>query len=448
MFNEVPDAMLPQDFLLLLPTFSQCFTAPTFQRFVTVVTGWILCVGKHTVTGVLRGAGVVGKAHHSGYHWFFSGAKWATDKVGLALLGLVLKLVPAGETVTVTVDDTLARHKGKHIHGAAFHRDPMLSGLSKVAYSFGHCWVVLGVVVVLQRWEKAFCLPVLVRLYRPKNLCTGRGGAPYRKKTELVAEMVALLANALGNRRFVVLGDQAYVNSSVVRRLPASADIVGRARMDAALYAPPPRNRKPGPGRPRIKGERLPSPAQRISGRKWRTVRPLAYGRRVRVQVQVFDALWYIVGHGRLMRFVLIRGWPGHNKPDLLVTTDTTMTAEQVITRYCHRWSIEETFRWAKGRLGFEDPQSRTEGAVTRTAPMALWVYSLVVLWYARWSKRRTTLPFRPAPWNTTKTTPSFSDMLAALRRQSWMLLISDPAAPDRFDQKHLAPLLDAASYG
>jgi hypothetical protein len=55
------------------------------------------------------------------------------------------------------------------------------------------------------------------------------------------------------------------------------------------------------------------------------------YGRTVRVHAKVFDALWYSVGHGRLMRFAIIRGWPGHKQDHVLCSTDTTRCAEQII---------------------------------------------------------------------------------------------------------------------
>ena len=125
-----------------------------------------------------------------------------------------------------------------------------------------------------------------------------------------------------------------------------------------------------------------------------------------------------------------------------------SMTAEEIIERYCERWSLEETFAWVKGRLGFEDPQNRKEKAVERTAPMALWVYSLVVYWYARWCRGRRRLPFRLDPWNRKKRNPTFADMLATLRRESWTVWISDQAGKRRIDQKYLEPLLDVAANG
>jgi hypothetical protein len=62
----------------------------------------------------------------------------------------------------------------------------------------------------------------------------------------------------------------------------------------------------------------------------------------------------------------------------------SSVDAKLIIETCSERWPLEVTFHEAKGKLGFEDPQNRTEHAVERAAPMALWLYSLVVIWYVR----------------------------------------------------------------
>jgi len=436
--------MLPDSFLACLALFESCFTAPSHARFVTLLRGWVLCIGKHTVTGVMRAAGVVGKHEHGGYHRFFSRGAWNPDEVGLVLARLALSLLPQSERIVLSLDDTLARHTGKHIASAGMPRDPLLSTGAHPFWHFGHNWVVLAIVVNMP-WGKRFSLPVLVRLYRTEKV-NKKLGRPHRKKTDLGLEMLQLLSKAVAEREFLVVADNAYVNRSIIRPLPTNVHLIGRGRMDAALYAPAP---KPcGRGRPPIRGRRLPAPAARTTRGRWQVVEASIYGRSAQVRVQVFDAIWYIVGRERVLRLVLIRDWPGHHKDDVLVTTDLSLTAEQVIELYCYRWTLEETFGWVKDRLGFEDPHNRTEHAVHRTAPMALWTYSLVVCWYATWARRRSVLPTRRAPWYAGKTAPSFADMLATLRQQGWTLWISDQAGRGRLDQKSLAPLLDVAGYG
>lgn len=438
--------MLPEDFFRCLVCFQDCFTAPSFQRFLTLMAGWILCTSKHTITGVIRAAGVVGVREHGGYHRFFNTAAWSADEVGLALMKLIVAMFPKTTRVKLTVDDTLARHTGKHIEGAAMHHDPLLSSANKPFFHFGHQWVVLAVVVPLPRWGKVFSLPVLVRLYRTEKL-NRKLDRPHRKKNELADEMLQLVAESFPDRKFLAIGDNTYVNRSVIRPLPVNVDFLGRARMDAALNARP-KAKSRGRGRPPIRGRRLDSPAWRAAHNRWKPIEASIYGKKRLVRVQVFDALSYRVGRERPLRFVLIRDWPGHKKDDVLVTTDLSMTAAEIIEAYCARWSLEETFEWTKGRLGLEDPQNRTEKAVERTAPMALWIYSLVVYWYAHWSELRRHLPFRRDPWNKKKQNPTFADMLATLRRESWTIWISDQAGRRRIDQKVFEPLLEVAANG
>jgi len=436
--------LLAPSLVPLLSEFSLCFTRPSFETFQHIVAGWILCLGRHTVTGVLSAAGAIGEKHHTSFHRFFRSAAWRVESLSFWLLRLVMRLVPDGEEVVVSLDDTLSRHTGKHIRAAAMHHDPLLSTRTKAVFHWGHVWVVLAIVVRVPLWKKVFSLPVMVRLYRSEKLCA-KERRPFKKKTELAAEMIACLAEALPERRIVVVADSAYGNASIIKKLPANTHFIGRSRPDAALYDRPRRRLR---GRPRIKGERLPSPQARgRSTQGWQSLQVEIHDRTVTVEVKVFDALWYIVGGGRCLRFVLVRGWPGHAHDDVLFTTDLSLDAKQIIAGYCLRWSLEVTFFETKGKLGFEHTQNRTERAVERTAPMALWIYSLTVVWYLTVGKALPSARLLRLPWYE-KTVPAFSDMLAALRRETWRHRILDPAPGGRLDQKAVEPLLHAVGYG
>jgi len=74
------------------------------------------------------------------------------------------------------------------------------------------------------------------------------------------------------------------------------------------------------------------------------------------------------------------------------------------------------TIQEAKGRLGFEEPQGWTQKAVQRTAPPALLLYALIVLWFAGEGHRHCRFPNRP--WYRQKHQASFAGMLTTLRRQ------------------------------
>jgi hypothetical protein len=68
--------------------------------------------------------------------------------------------------------------------------------------------------------------------------------------------------------------------------------------------------------------------------------------------------------------------------------------------------------------LGLEDPANRLPKAVERTAPMALFIYTIVVVWFHREGHQSVEFPFRPRYPQKEET--SFADMLTTLRRLSY----------------------------
>lgn len=437
----MPDTLIVATFAGLLQAFDGCFTRPSHRTFVTLMSGWALATGRHTVTGVVRAASAVNWKHVSSFHRFFSQARWSTDRFGLALVRIVVdRCLGSDDVVVVPVDDTLGRHTGKRIAAASMHRDPLLSTAARPAFHWGHIWVVVSIAV--PAYGKVWALPVLFRLYRGKKRCLAEK-REYRNCPNLAAELIGLLARALPHRQLVVVGDAAYSNSSLFKGRPSNVTVVGRSRLDAALYSPAPPRRPGQKGRPRVRGERLPSPqTQAATCRRWKRVQINVYGKTVTVRVLVIDALWYVAGGSELMRLVLVRDFPGHRRDDVFVSTDPTMDLKTVIETFSWRWSIEVTFQNCKGKLGFEDPQNRAERAVERTAPMALWLHSLIFIWYVTSGHSSRAAQGPKLPWYT-KTTPTFSDMLATLRRASWQRLF-DPGANVQTLRKRIRPFVEA----
>ena len=118
--------------------------------------------------------------------------------------------------------------------------------------------------------------------------------------------------------------------------------------------------------------------------------------------------------------------------------------APQILSAYACRWAIEVTFENSKQLLGLEDPANRLPQAVQRTAPMALVLYSLVVVWFHRVG--HACLRFPDRPWYKRKVEPSFADLLTTLRRVSWEEQCRDVCLPSGPQQNLLAQLIDFVS--
>ena len=438
------DPCIVPSFTQLLQAFQPCFTAPSFTSFVWLASGWALNLRRRTVTETVKAAQAVDCKHICSFHRFFSRGRWVTDEVGLVLVRLVVSLlVDPTQPLIVPIDDTLGRHTGKKIAAASMHRDPLLSTARRPFFHWGHIWVVLSINV--HAFGKLWALPVLVRLYRSKKRCV-RDKVPFRKTTELGREMVDLLARTLPDRRIIVVGDAAYTNGALMKRRPPNVHLIGRSRPDAALYAPAPRYS--GRGRPRARGARVRSPGARAARKdtRWQRVQVTVYGKTVSLRVLVIDALWYVAAGSELVRLLVVRGFPGHDKDDVFACTDPALHPATIIETFSERWALEVAFFHAKGKLGFEDPQNRTEHAVERTAPMALWLYSLVVVWYLRTGQHLRSARLGTLPWYTSKAAPAFSDMLATLRRSSWLERLSVPCANVPTLRKRIRPILEYAA--
>ena len=126
--------MLPDSWLGSLSAFEGCFTAPSYRRFVVLMRGWLVCIGKHTVTGVMRAAGVA-EQDVSGFHRFFSRGAWDPQEVGFVVLRLALHLVTGDGPIALTLDDTLARHTGNASEANEVHHRPPAHPRSQAAFA-------------------------------------------------------------------------------------------------------------------------------------------------------------------------------------------------------------------------------------------------------------------------------------------------------------------------
>jgi hypothetical protein len=418
----------------LVQQFACCFTEPSFRTFCIIVNGWLLGHRRRTVTGVLLAGDGLKSKSFSCFHRFFSQGRWMPDSLGRVLLVMILPFV-AGGPLLVAVDDTLNRKTGKRIWGAGMHHDPLLSTGKRKFFSFGHNWVVLSIQLSFPfAPDKTWSLPILMRLYRRQQRkrkpgrpagerkATGQATpAEYRTRPQLATEMIEILASWVPDRVIHVVGDSAYAGKSLSQHLPDNAHLISRMVMNAGLYDPPPKPRKGGRGAPRKKGKRLPSPAELAQSKKskWKKTRVSIYGKRVRVWFKTCDALWYNSAGTRRLRVVVVRDPCGKRKDDCFFSTDQTLSATTIIERFAQRWPLEVAFYNAKQYLGMEDPQNRTPLAVQRTAPLALYLHTLAILWFARHGRFNADAYRKARPWYRQKRTPSFADMLDCLRTAS-----------------------------
>jgi hypothetical protein len=448
---------LTASFSDLLQQFAPVFTSPTYRTFVAIVAGWVLSQRHRFITEVIFSSGNVGNGHWSRFHRFFSHAAWDIDTFSLVLVKLVVTILAPGALLIFGVDDSLCRKRGLTLYGAGMHYDPLISSRSKALVSWGHDWVVLCLFIVHPFWAptKVFALPIAARLYiNRQGLTKGKkskgksakakttakkangkttakakttakkakikADTNHRTRPELALELIQLVARWFPNDEILMLGDSAYGGRSVLSHLPPNVHLISRVHPKAALYQPAPPKAPKTRGPRRKKGDRLPGMAEWAADAKqpWTRLDFDQFGLHAALEVKTIQALYYKSGRDRLLRIVLVRDLEGKRPDQMFYSTKCDWTAREILSAYACRWAIECTFEYCKQFLGLEDPANRLPKAVERTAPMAMFMYSLVVVWFHRTGHAFVRFPLRP--WYPKKAEPSFADMLTTLRRLSY----------------------------
>jgi hypothetical protein len=390
----------------IILSFSPVFTQPTSQIFINLITGWILCTCRRTITGIMPFAEPKSKRPHDAYHRMFPKSRWQPSGLWKLLAQLLIGMFYPSGTVWMDMDDTIFHRTGRKVNGAGWWRDAIRSSASHLVHCWGLNLVVLTLRVIPPWGGEPLGLPINMRLHR-KN---GPG------LVELAQQMLAEVKGWFPQRQFMTSADGFY--ATLAGRGAVYTHLISRMRCDAAIYELPGKKQKHQRGPNRKKGRRLPTPTQIASRAKsWQRVKTCERGRTKYRLVHARVVIWYKVSHFPVL-LVISRDPAGKEKDDFFFTTDLELTPAEVIGGFAGRWSIEDTFKNTKQSLGSEEPQTWKGQGPERAAVISLWLYSVVWAWYIRYGYRKSSIPIMP--WYAAKTHPSFQDALATLRKVLW----------------------------
>jgi hypothetical protein len=368
------------------------FTAPSLVTAQQLLLGWVMCLGKHTLSRVAHSAQPQTPPDHSQRHGldssynFFERSAWTAAGLAYHVAVLILTRLTFLGRLTLLVDDTLAHKRGQSVWGMGWWRDAVASTQKRVATASGHNWVVLAVAYCLPGSNSPiFALPLLARLHLP-----GKGqpsGAALAK---------AMLAEVLGwfpRLTFSLVADAAYSCNELLLGLDPRVEYVGRLRGDAAVYDPRVKPAKKSQrGRKAQKGPKLPSPKAaaakadrkrtRVGEWLWRRIEVAVYGESRSLSVVSYEAVWPRVLGLRPIQIVVVRDPERRLRDCYLFTTDLKATANWVVTQFAWRWAIEVLFRSSKQVMDIEAPKHWSQASVEKVAPWVWSMQSVIMVWY------------------------------------------------------------------
>ena len=438
----------PAEVEAVLTAFSALFTRPSWRRAQALLCGTLLAPANHVLTAALRALGLATDPSFQNYHRLLNRPRWSARAAAGTLLGLLVTACAPTGPLILGLDETVERRRGLKIKARAIYRDAARSSRGCFQKTSGLRWLSLHLLGPIRWARRVWALPFLTAL------CPSARYAPYAAKgrahKSLVQRARGLIGQAvrwLPDRALTVVADSGYAAIELLawcQRLPAPVTLITRLRLDAALYTPAPARAAGQKGRPRRKGQRLPTLAHRLMepGTTWSRVRVHWYGGAWRwLEVASDTAVWY---HGGLspvaLRWVLIRDPKGRREPQALLSTDTNLPAVQIINAFVRRWAMEVTFQEARAHLGVEGQRQWNDLAAARSTPLRLAFFSLVALLVQRQPDWQASV--RQAAW-CQKVLPTFSDALAQVRRRPWRQLAFCMSANDTDEQKLPAAIFE-----
>ncbi len=400
----------------------ELFTRPIWWNALLLVAGAILAPGKRTVTAALRILGREQETDFPIYQGVLNRAVWSSR----AVAGWLLRLLDASfldedATVVIGIDDTIERRRGHKISARGICRDPVRSSNGHFVKTSGLRGLSAQLLVHIPWAGRIMGLPFLTTLAPSRRFYADK---PRSSKTLLDwARQAALqIHRSLPGRRIVIVGDTGFAAIEFLAAVRGYVSVVTRLRLDANLYASAPRGRR-GRGRPPLKGKRLPKLSQVLldANTIWqRHTVPLWYGRTNRiVEVATGTPVWYHSGLPPLpIRWLLVRDPLGELQPQAFLCTDVDAAPVDIFQWFISGWQLEVTFQETRAHLGVETQRQWSDLAIVPTTPALLGLFSLVTLWAHDLAADRPLIAAKAAWYHKSHST--FSDAIAAVRRQIW----------------------------
>ncbi len=290
---------MPDELLNFVIAFAPLFSKPVFARVKVLVVGAILSPVSRTVTNALRVMGLSQEKHFENYHRVLNRDQWSSLKASQILLKLLVKTFGIAGELVIGFDDTIERRRGEKIKAKGIYRDAVRSSKSFFVKTSGLRWLSFMLLSEVPFAGKVWALPFLTVLC-PSERYDEERGIRHRKLTDRARQAILLIKRWLPDIDLVFVGDSSFAALDLLNSVRDEVTVVSRIRSDAALYRKA-RAKKIGQmGRPRKKGNRLPTLQALIANpkTKWKTIRiGNWYGEKNRkIEIVSGKCVWYHVG--------------------------------------------------------------------------------------------------------------------------------------------------------
>jgi len=315
----------------------------TFLWFATAVAGFTVRTEQLGVTSIVRALNLDPRRYNALRDYFHSSAV-KLDQLTALWTQLVLRLLPQTLRVNgrcVLVGDGIKIPKcGRKMPGVKLLHQQSDSN-TKPEFIMGHS--LQAVSILVQAASSVFAVPLAARIH--EGLVWSN-----RDRRTLLDKMISLLGITAVDQPFYFVADAYYAAHKIVAGLLAQNNhLVTRVKTNAVAYTAYQQRGPRPPGRPKVYGRKVKIKSLLQDPKAFQQAKSPVYGEdKMIIRYRVCDLLWRPAG--RMVRFVAVvhptRG------SCLLMCTDTSLEAIEIIRLYGLRFKIEHSFKQAVHRIG------------------------------------------------------------------------------------------------
>lgn len=427
-----------------------CKQDRSFERMRGHIFSQLLCLGRHTITGLIKTSGQQ-YADWTAQYRMYSKNRFDEGVIFQNIRKGVEDFLDTKAPLVVAMDDSLLRKAGRKTPGVSWRRDPLGPPFQT---NLVRAQRVLQLSAALPDGQGgARMIPIdyiqAPTPQKPKKTAPELEWANYYQKQkecninnyglQRISKLKEQMNQSENHARDLwITVDNRFMNKTILKKIPQNIVLIGRIRKDTKLYNLPTISAQLG--RKKVYGHQLPTPEQmrHDDAIPWEKVPAFSAGTSHEFKIKrIPQVRWRAAGQNHTFQLIIIaplayRLRAGakllYRDPAYLICTEQNLPIQQTLQAYLWRWDIEVNFRDEKTILGVGDTQVFNANSVQKAPSLAVAAYSLLLLAAARTFGVSNIPGLLPLPkWRNPKLKrrPSTQDLTNTLRFDCWAKAIS-----------------------
>ena len=308
-----------------------------------------------TQTGFVTDAqmAITPKRHWGSYYKWIQQGVWSYLALARKLLELIIQSFQL-DHLFIIFDDTCVPRSSKKAPDVKYHHQHG-NKPNRPTFIFGQCWLTMAVAL-----GNGSAIPIVSRL-----MSTTSNTGKLMAARVIVRAMKPILCHIPST----MLVDSWFMRKALLLPvLELGIHVIGQVRIDTALFDIPKPRRQPGRGRPKVYGAKYTK--ERVDALSAKRVKIFIYNKDQIVLYRELVAKARFL-KGRVVKVVCCQfeNESGKiSKPRLILSSDITLSAKEILKRYAKRWTIEPMFNQLKNNWGLGTAWQQSRQVLSRWA--------------------------------------------------------------------------------